>query len=89
MVAGQESWEKEDTRINVDGYKWFGKPRSSRREGEIGFLVRECLGVSLLEECYSKLRGTVESGTSWSSKDRVGKLVDSNDVFGMFGEDTC
>jgi len=24
VVAGQESWEKEDSRINVDGYKWFG-----------------------------------------------------------------
>ena len=28
VVAGQESWEKEETRIAVDGYKWFGKPRS-------------------------------------------------------------
>ena len=27
VVAGQELWEKEDSRINVDGYKWFGKPR--------------------------------------------------------------
>ena len=25
VVAGQESWEKEDSRIKVDGYKWFGK----------------------------------------------------------------
>ena len=29
-VAGQESWEKEDTRISVEGYKWFGKPRSNQ-----------------------------------------------------------
>ena len=27
IVAGQESWEKEDSWVNVDGYKWFGKPR--------------------------------------------------------------
>ena len=51
VVAGQESWEREDTRIEVEGHKWFGKPRSihnSRRgEGGVGFLVRECL-VSLL-----------------------------------------
>ena len=52
MVAGQESWEKEDTRINVDG---FGKPRSSqtsqRGEGGVGFLVCECL-VSEVEFIY-------------------------------------
>ena len=30
--------------VNVDGYKWFGKPRISRRgEGGVGFLVRECI----------------------------------------------
>ena len=22
----QESWEKAETRIDVEGYKWFGKP---------------------------------------------------------------
>ena len=47
VVAGQESWEKEETRIEVEGYKWFGKPRSKqnspRGEGRVGFLVRECL----------------------------------------------
>ena len=47
MAAGQESWEKEDSRINVDGYKWFGKSRSSqtRQRGDdgVGFLVRECV----------------------------------------------
>ena len=31
VVAGQESWEKEDTTIHVEGYKWFGKPRISLR----------------------------------------------------------
>ena len=25
-IHGQESWEREDTRIEVEGYKWFGKP---------------------------------------------------------------
>ena len=33
--------------VNVDGYKWFGKPRidqnSRRGEGGVGFLVRECM----------------------------------------------
>ena len=69
VVAGQESWEKEDTRINVDGYKWFGKPRSSqtsqRGEGGVGFLVRECLvskvefisQVNYDESLWLKLRG--------------------------------
>ena len=41
VVAGQESWENMVSRINVDGYKWFGKPRSSqtsqRGEGGVGF----------------------------------------------------
>ena len=43
VVAGQESWEKEDSWINVDGYKWFGKPcdvqNSQRGEGGVGFPV--------------------------------------------------
>ena len=47
VVVGQESWEKEETRIHVEGYKWFGKPRikqnSPRGEGGVGFLVREYL----------------------------------------------
>ena len=29
-VAGQACWEKEETRINVEGYKLFGKPRSNQ-----------------------------------------------------------
>ena len=37
-VAGQESWEREDTRIEVE---WFGKPRNNqtslRGEGGVGF----------------------------------------------------
>ena len=47
VVVGQESWEKEETRIHVEDYKWFGKPRikqnSPRGEGGVGFLIRECL----------------------------------------------
>ena len=47
VVAGQESWEKEESRLVVEGYKWFGKPRikqnSPRGEGGVGVLVRECL----------------------------------------------
>ena len=27
VVAGQESWEKEENRIDVERYKVFGKPR--------------------------------------------------------------
>ena len=41
VVADQESWEREDTTIEVEGYKCFGKPRSG--EGGVGSLVRECL----------------------------------------------
>ena len=40
IAAGQESWEKEDSRINVDGYV-FGKPRdvqnSQRGKGGVGY----------------------------------------------------
>ena len=69
VVAGQESWEKEDTKIAVEGYKWFGKPRgnqnSQRGEGGVGFLVRECLvdevefisGVHYEESMWMKVRG--------------------------------
>ena len=36
-----------DSKIDIDGYRWFGKPctsqRSQRGEGGVGFLVRECL----------------------------------------------
>ena len=69
IVAVQESWEKEDSKIDVDGYKWFGKPRTSQRsqrgEGGVGFLVRECLvsevefitTVSYEESVWMKVRG--------------------------------
>ena len=47
IVAVQESWEKEDSKIDIDGYKWFGKPRTSQRsqrgEGGVGFLVHDCV----------------------------------------------
>ena len=68
-IAGQESWEREDTRIEVEGYKWFGKPRnnqtSQRGEGGGGFLVRECLvsevefitSVRYEESVWMKVRG--------------------------------
>ena len=69
FVAGQESWEREDTRIEVEGYKWFGKPRnnqtSQRGEEGVGFLVRECLvsevefvtSVRYEESVWMKVRG--------------------------------
>ena len=47
VVASQESWEKEETRIDVEGYKSSGKPRIKQNNlrGEVGidFLVHECL----------------------------------------------
>ena len=47
IVAGQESWERESSVIDVQGYKWLGKPRkiqnSKRGEGGVGFLIRKCL----------------------------------------------
>ena len=69
IVAVQESLEKEDFRIAVDGYKWFGKPHTSQRsqgvEGGVGFLVRECLAskvefitkVVYEESVWMKVRG--------------------------------
>ena len=46
VVAVQESRER-NSFTDVDGLKWFGKPRnnqtSSTREGGVGFLVCECL----------------------------------------------
>ena len=46
IVAGQEL-EKDDTKQSIEDYEWFEKPRSSqnsqRREGGVGFLVRESL----------------------------------------------
>ena len=36
VVAGQESWEWDDTRIGVEGYKCFGKPRSVAVQGREG-----------------------------------------------------
>ena len=46
-----------ESKILVDGYKWFGKPRqgsseSRRGEGGVGFLVKECLanGVELIKD---------------------------------------
>ena len=45
-IAGQETWKRAETRIDVEGYKWFGKPfinQKSLRGRGFGFLVRECL----------------------------------------------
>ena len=52
IVSGQETWERKDKVVNVDGYKWFGKPRidqnSRRGEGGVGFLVRECIAEEVV-----------------------------------------
>ena len=41
IIGGQESWELDNSKIYVPGYKWFGKPRESikgkRGEGGVGF----------------------------------------------------
>ena len=59
VCAGQESWEKEESKLSVDGYKWLGKPRqgsseSRRGEGGVGFLVKECLasGVEIIKDVH-------------------------------------
>ena len=69
IVAVQETWEKDESRINVEGYQWFGKPRSNqnsrRGEGGVGFFVRDCLvneveflgGVQYEESVWMKMRG--------------------------------
>ena len=68
-IAGQESWEKKETRIDVDdeGYKCFGKPHtnhnSPRGEGWVYFLVYECL-VNEVEFINSvKFEKCVDEGT--------------------------
>ena len=47
IIGGQESWELDSSKINVPGYKWFGRPRENvkgkRGEGGVGFLVSEPL----------------------------------------------
>ena len=64
-VAGQESWEKEESGIEVEGYKWFGKPRSKqnspRGEGGVGFLVCECLANAVVVQCLDK-EGALHEG---------------------------
>ena len=62
LRVGIESWEREGSAIEVQGYKWLGKPRkiqnSKRGEVGVGFLIRECLLAEVefitninLEEC--------------------------------------
>ena len=69
VVHQLQSWEKDESRINVEGYQWFGKPRSNqnsqRGEGGVGFFVRDCLvnevefvgGVKYEESVWMKMRG--------------------------------
>ena len=66
IVARQETWERKDKVVNVDGYKWFGKPRidknSPRVEGGVGFLVRAeevefIRDVRYKESVWIKVRG--------------------------------
>ena len=51
VVAGQESWEKEKTDIDVEGYKWFGKyysnQSSPREEAGVIFLYMNALQMRL------------------------------------------
>ena len=69
IVAAQESWEREGSVIDVQGYKWLGIPRkiqnSKRGEGGVGFLIRECLlaevefitNIYLEESAWIKVHG--------------------------------
>ena len=71
-VDGQESSEREDTRIEVEGYKWFGKPRSNqnsrRGEGGVGILVRECV-ISEVEFITSvEYEECVNESTGWEGR---------------------
>ena len=73
MIAGQEYWEKKDSKIVVDGYKWFGKPLKIKivREMRVGlvFLVHDCLvdevdfstNVHYEESVWIKVTGGRES----------------------------
>ena len=44
IVASQESWERKGSVIEVQGYKWLGKPpkiqNNKKGEGGVGFLIR-------------------------------------------------
>ena len=69
IVAAQESRERKGSVIEVQGYKWLGKPRkiqnSKRVEGGVGFLIRECLlaevefitNINLEESAWIKVCG--------------------------------
>ena len=77
IVAAQESWERKDSVIEVQGYKWLGKPRkiqnSKRGEGSVGFLIRECLlaevefitNINLEESAWIKVRGGRGKESFW------------------------
>ena len=65
-VVGQESWEKEESSVNVEGYKRFGKPRTSQNSQRVvDFLVCDCLvneveyisSVKYAESVWMKVRG--------------------------------
>ena len=72
-VAGQEPGKGKILELEVEGYKWFEKPRSNqnsgRREGRVGFLVRECL-VSEVEFITSVEYECVDESTGWEGKVR-------------------
>ena len=69
IVAVQKSWERKGFVIEVQGYKWLGKPRkiqnSNRGEGGVGLLIRECLlaevefitNINLEDSAWIKVRG--------------------------------
>ena len=75
VVAGQESWEKEDTAIHVEGYKWFGKPRISRRsqrvsEGKYGGSKKDVFNFREKGEVF--VHGDFNGS--------IGKAVDDSDA---------
>ena len=85
VVAGQESWEKEDTTIHVEGYKWFGKPR---------IILRSQRGEAVSEGKYGGSKKDVfnfrEKGevvvVHGDFNGSIGKAVDDSDAISMFGE---
>ena len=87
------------SQVNYDESLWL-KLRGERGHGALFvgcvYMPTDSASVSFLEECYSKLKEDVlsfrEKGRVVLLGDfnaRVGKAVDSDDVIGMFGEDTC
>ena len=104
IVGGQESWELDNSKIYVPGYKWFGKPRKSikgkRGEGGVGFLVSELLidDVTIIKDvkCNEtiwlriKIRSGVDLYIGCVYMPTQGNVKQvCNDRFNLLEEDIC